>query len=215
MTPATSAREAILARIRAALPADRAPEPESITRTYKRAGNLPREACLDLLLDRLTDYESEILHVADESGLPAAIAQALQNAGETRLLADAAFPAAWLPAGVDVVIDRNLSIEAMNGIPAVVTTCEAAAASTGTILLVHHGAQGRRAITLLPDHHICLLHRSQVHELVPEALAAIAEHRGEPITTISGPSATSDIEMTRIRGVHGPRNLTVILYGAI
>jgi L-lactate dehydrogenase complex protein LldG len=103
----------------------------------------------------------------------------------------------------------------MNGIPAVITTCEAAAASTGTIFLVHHGAQGRRAITLLPDHHICLLHRAQVYELIPQALAAISAHRAESITTISGPSATSDIEMTRIRGVHGPRRLTVILYGGI
>ncbi len=79
---------------------------------------------------------------------------------------------------------------------------------------MHEGAQGRRALTLLPDHHICLVRRDQVFELIPEALAAIAAKGALPITTISGPSATSDIEMTRIRGVHGPRRLTVILYGS-
>jgi L-lactate dehydrogenase complex protein LldG len=215
MTPTLTAREEILARIRAALPSDRGHEAADISRTYTRAGNLNREACLNLLLDRLADYESEILHVAEESGLPAAIAQALDNAHEQRVLVDAAFPADWLPQGFDIIVDNELSIQAMNGIPAVITTCEAAAASTGTIFLVHHGAQGRRAITLLPDHHICLLHRAQVYELIPQALAAISAHRAESITTISGPSATSDIEMTRIRGVHGPRRLTVILYGGI
>ncbi|HEY0309186.1 MAG TPA: LUD domain-containing protein [Acidobacteriaceae bacterium] len=215
MSASPSAREEILSRIRAAVPADRSDEPENITRTYQRIGSLRRETCLDLLLDRLADYESEILHVAEESGLPAAIAQALNNAHEHSVLVDPSFPAAWLPQGFDIVPDNNLSIHAMNGIPAVVTTCEAASASTGTIYLVHGGPQGRRAITLLPDHHICLLNRSHVYELVPEALAAIASHSSEPITTISGPSATSDIEMTRIRGVHGPRHLTVILYGRI
>jgi L-lactate dehydrogenase complex protein LldG len=105
------------------------------------------------------------------------------------------------------------SIDELNPMQAVVTTCEAAIASTGTILLVHGGAQGRRAITLLPDHHICVLRRDQVFELVPETWESIAAQSAKPITTISGPSATSDIEMTRIRGVHGPRRLTVILYG--
>jgi len=215
MSASPSAREEILARIRTALPADPGHETEAIVRTYKRKGSLSRAACLDLLIERLTDYEAEIIHVAEEAALPAAIAQALNNAHEQRILVAPSFPAAWLPQGFDIVPDNNLSIHEMNGIPAVVTTCEAAAASTGTIFLVHGGPQGRRAITLLPDHHICLLHRSQVYELVPEALAAIAPHSSEPITTISGPSATSDIEMTRIRGVHGPRHLTVILYGGI
>jgi L-lactate dehydrogenase complex protein LldG len=215
MTPAPSALEEILARIRAALPADRVNEAEKISRTYNRTGDLDREACIDLLLDRLADYEAEILHVAEESGLSAAITQALNHAHEQRVLVDAEFPTDWLPEGFDIVVDHELSILDMNGIPAVVTTCEAATASTGTIFLVHHGAQGRRAITLLPDHHICLLHRAQVYELIPETIAAIAGHRSESITTISGPSATSDIEMTRIRGVHGPRRLTVILYGRI
>jgi L-lactate dehydrogenase complex protein LldG len=114
---------------------------------------------------------------------------------------------------MDVVVDTQLSIEELDTVGTVVTPCEAVVASTGTILLVHDGAQGRRAITLLPDHHICIVKREQVFEMVPEAIAAMGARSRMAITTISGPSATSDIEMTRIRGVHGPRRLTVVLYG--
>ncbi|MEO6802993.1 MAG: LUD domain-containing protein, partial [Granulicella sp.] len=85
----------------------------------------------------------------------------------------------------------------------------------GTIFLVHGGAQGRRATTLLPDHHICIVRRDQVYELIPETLAVLGAKSTHPITSISGPSATADIEMTRIRGVHGPRRLTGILYGTL
>jgi L-lactate dehydrogenase complex protein LldG len=212
---AMTAREAILSRVRAALPlAKNGVEAHAaISRSYERRGKLDREACLDLLKDRLLDYDAEVLEVGDDAGIAAAVIRALNHAGETRVLAAEAFPKSWLPAGVDVVVDTQLPIKAIEGIPAVVTTCEAAIASTGTIVLVHEGAQGRRAITLLPDHHICIVARSQVFELVPEAMEAVAAKSHMAITTISGPSATSDIEMTRIRGVHGPRRLTVVLYG--
>jgi L-lactate dehydrogenase complex protein LldG len=134
------------------------------------------------------------------------------KASEERVVVATEFPQRWLPAGFAFTVDRELGIEQLDTMQAVVTTCEAAIASTGTILLIHEGAQGRRAITLLPDHHLCLVRREQVLELVPEAWESIAAKGAQPITTISGPSATSDIEMTRIRGVHGPRRLTVILY---
>jgi L-lactate dehydrogenase complex protein LldG len=150
--------------------------------------------------------------IESESELPAAIATALTKAGEERVVIAAEFPQPWLPAGFAFTVDRELGIQQLDSMQAVVTTCEAAIASTGTILLIHEGAQGRRAITLLPDHHLCLVRREQVLELVPEAWESIAAKGAQPITTISGPSATSDIEMTRIRGVHGPRRLTVILY---
>jgi L-lactate dehydrogenase complex protein LldG len=206
-----TAREEILARIRAALPH----EDDQATVTapaYDRKGSLGREACLELLRDRLLDYDADVVDLADENELPAAIAAALRKAGEERVVVAPAFPSAWLPQGFAFTVDHALSIDELNPMQAVVTTCEAAIASTGTILLVHGGAQGRRAITLLPDHHICILRRDQVFELVPEAWESIAAQGAKPITTISGPSATSDIEMTRIRGVHGPRRLTVILY---
>lgn len=213
----SSAKEEILARIRVALPpaVDGAEAHAAIPRGYERRGELDREACLHLLKDRLLDYDAEILEVESEAEIAGAVESALEHAGERRLLVADAFPKAWLPAGVEVVVDTHLPIAEMDGITTVATTCEAAIASTGTILLVHEGAQGRRAITLLPDHHLCVVRRDQVLELVPEAIEAIAGRSRLPITTISGPSATSDIEMTRIRGVHGPRRLTVILYGAV
>jgi len=208
MTP----REEILHRIRTALPTP--PQPVTIPRAYHRIGTLTPDARIHLLIDRLVDYDTEIIHASTESDIPEAIAKALTAAAETRAITPAAFPTNWLPSGFDITIDHALPKDQIEGIPAVITTCEAAVAATGTIFLVHTGAQGRRIITLLPDHHIILLHHNQVYELLPEALAAVRPHATAPLTTISGPSATSDIEMTRIRGVHGPRRLTVILYGA-
>jgi L-lactate dehydrogenase complex protein LldG len=212
-----SAKEEILARIRAALPvaADGAASYAAIPRSYARRGGLDRESCLHLLKDRLLDYDAEILEVESEAGIAGALQSALEHAGERRLLVAEAFPKTWLPQGAEIVVDTHLPIAEMDGITTVATTCEAAIASTGTILLVHEGAQGRRAVTLLPDHHLCVVRRDQVVELVPEAIETIAASSRLAITTISGPSATSDIEMTRIRGVHGPRRLTVILYGAV
>jgi L-lactate dehydrogenase complex protein LldG len=213
----SGAKEEILARIRAAIPvaADGAASYAAVPRSYARRGRLDREACLHLLKDRLLDYDAEIFEVESEAEVAGAVQSALQHAGERRVLAAEAFPKAWLPEGAEVVVDTHLAIAEMDGITTVLTTCEAAIASTGTILLVHEGAQGRRAITLLPDHHVCVVSRNQVVELVPEAIEALAERSRLPVTTISGPSATSDIEMTRIRGVHGPRRLTVVLYGAL
>jgi len=212
-----TAREEILATIRTALhvqASDPAASHARIPQDYVRSGQLTREARLDFFIDRLVDYDTEIIQVTSDVAIPAAIGEALVRAHEERALVAPAFPTRWLPAGFDFRTDQNLPTSQIEGVPAVVTTCEAAVAASGTILLVHEGAQGRRVLTLLPDHHICLVRRDQVFEVLPEALAAIEGKASLPITTISGPSATSDIEMTRIRGVHGPRRLTVILHGA-
>jgi L-lactate dehydrogenase complex protein LldG len=212
-----TAREEILARIRAATPHSAAAIPDAPlpAPAYQRKGSLSREACLELLRDRLLDYDADVVDAEDESDLPAAIAEALSKAREQRVVVAAEFPQQWLPEGFTLSMDNALALEELDTMQAVVTTCEAAIAATGTLILVHGGAQGRRALTLLPDHHICLLRRAQVHELVPEAWETLATKSALPITTISGPSATSDIEMTRVRGVHGPRRLTVILYGRL
>ena len=210
-----TAREEILATIRAALQvqaSDPAASHARVALSYDRHGKRDNHARLELFLDRLLDYDTVVLQIDAPAEIPAAIAEALRRANDTSLLAAPGFPSAWLPAATSITLDDNLPNAILDRAPAVVTTCEAAVASTGTILLVHGGAQGRRVITLLPDHHICLVHRDQVFELLPEALAAIAGSATRPITTISGPSATSDIEMTRIRGVHGPRRLTVLIY---
>ena len=212
-----TARDVIRARIRAATPHSAAAIPDAPlpAPAYQRKGSLSREACLELLRDRLLDYDADVVDAEDESDLPAAIAEALSKAREQRVVVAAEFPQQWLPEGFTLSMDNALALEELDTMQAVVTTCEAAIAATGTLILVHGGAQGRRALTLLPDHHICLLRRAQVHELVPEAWETLATKSALPITTISGPSATSDIEMTRVRGVHGPRRLTVILYGRL
>jgi L-lactate dehydrogenase complex protein LldG len=218
MSAPITAREEILGRIRAALPGASTGVEAShavIARDYARNGTLDRRPCLALFIDRLVDYDTQVVELTDEMELAGAIEDVLREAAEDRLLVPATFPQQWLPRGAAVEVDHNLTTEQMERAQAVLTTCEAAVASTGTIILVHDGAQGRRAITLLPDHHLCVVRRDQVYELVPEALAAMAEQSARPITTISGPSATSDIEMTRIRGVHGPRRLTVLLYGRL
>lgn len=212
------ARQEILSRIHAALTEkarDIVGSHASIPRVYQRFGRLDAQARIELFIDRLRDYNSEIIQVETEGELPAAISLVLQDAGERRVIADPEFSSAWLPVGTSLLLDNGLSTAEIDTAQIVLTTCETAIASTGTIILIHGGAQGRRAITLLPDHHICLVRRDQIVELVPEAFQVIASQSARPMTTISGPSATSDIEMTRIRGVHGPRYLTIILYGQI
>ena len=217
-TSSNSSREQILRRIADALPGragDIAASHAGIARRYQRLGVLSREECLELFIDRLLDYDAEVLQVEDEGAISQAVAQALAVRGEQSLLAVEALPSGWLPFSVKINRDSQLTKAQLALELAVITTCEAAVASTGTIFLVHEGSQGRRVMTLLPDHHICLVRRDQVHEDLSHALADIGPNSRKPITTISGPSATSDIEMTRIRGVHGPRRLSVVLYGPL
>ena len=208
------AREEILERVRTALGAVAADPAQSyarIARDYRSSEGLAPEACIEHFLDRLVDYDAEILHTANEGEIAGAVAQAMQQAGERSLLVANTLPGTWIPEGFDVRRDDGLNTAQIEGVDAVLTTCEIAVASTGTIFLVHVGAQGPRVLTLLPDHHLCVVRRSQVVGTVPEAIRALGLRLGQAVTTISGPSATSDIEMTRIRGVHGPRRLTVIL----
>lgn len=182
-----------------------------IPRTYNRAGTLPHETMLELFYDRLRDYDAEILFT-DEAGIPNAVTQALEEAGETLLLVPAGVSEDWLPlGGVRILRDHSLSVPELDEARCVLTGCTVAIAMSGTVLLQHGSEQGRRAATLLPDHHICVIRKDQVVETIAEALPRLTKYRTAPITTIAGPSATSDIEMTRIRGVHGPRRFTAIL----
>lgn len=218
----SGAREAILDTIRSQLVRDpdisatqRDESPETayarIPRTYTRQGTHSDHDRQELFLDRLRDYDAELLFT-DESGIHNAVSQALQEAGETLLLVPAGVPESWLPQqGVEVLRDHSLDLVALNSPRVVLTGCTVAIAMSGTVLLQHGAEQGRRAATLLPDHHICVIRRDQVVETIAEALPHLTEYRTAPITTIAGPSATSDIEMTRIRGVHGPRRMTAII----
>jgi L-lactate dehydrogenase complex protein LldG len=216
----TDARFTVLDTIRRQLEADPDVEmligesPEAayarIPRTYQRTANLNREETLELFYDRLRDYDSELIFT-DEAGIAEAVAYAMRETNETLLLVPADIPQEWLPRnGVEVRRDFDLSLQPLEEPRVVLTPCTVAIAMSGTIILEHSDGQGRRAATLLPDHHICVIWRNQVVETIAEALQRIT-HRTSPITTIAGPSATSDIEMTRIRGVHGPRRLTAII----
>ncbi len=194
----TEAKAEILRRIRTAL-ADR-PAPAPVARTYRTAGSVPAD--VEQFVERLVDYKATV-----HRGEPALLAGILRGRGVSRIVVPDGFPDEWLPA-VDV-LREPLSIEALDGADGVLTTCAVAVAETGTIVLDAGPGQGRRALTLVPDYHLVVVRSDQVRAIVPDAVAALDPTR--PLTWISGPSATSDIELNRVEGVHGPRTLDVLL----
>lgn len=211
-----SSREAILDRIRAATrlvasdPVRLAADYEALPRPYIRAGKLSREECIKLLIERLREYDAEVVE-CEPGAAAATIASQLAGSGRHRFLAPPGLPAEWLAAGIDWKIDHELSTDEINGAEGVVTAAFCAVADSGTIVLHHSHQEGRRVITLLPDWHLCIVRASQVVETLPEYFARCSSPLPPLVTWISGPSATADIEMTRIKGVHGPRFLHVVL----
>lgn len=201
-----SAREDILGRIRDANAAAGSPAAAEPPRDYRAKGEHDPGApeLLHLLRDRLVDYQATVVD-AQEDAIPAAIGKALHGSDGT-VLVPPGLPAGWCPDGVPD--DGQTPVE-LDGFAAVVTACAAACAETGTIVLDASPDQGRRAITLVPDVHVCVVRTEQVVQTVPELLARLDP--GRPTTFISGPSATSDIELERVEGVHGPRTLVVVL----
>lgn len=206
-----TAREEILERIRNAAggpPVPRAADYAALERTYDQQGTLDLEARLKLFTERLIDYDA-VVYRCDPSGLPAAITEAMTARGKRSLVIPPNLDASWLPDGVEFVRDRDFAHDDLDRREGSLTGCTAAIAATGSIVLGHGPNEGRRALTLIPDYHLCVVFAQQVVELVPEGIRQLA---GCPtVTTISGPSATADIEMTRIKGVHGPRSFDVIL----
>jgi L-lactate dehydrogenase complex protein LldG len=212
----SDARAEILARIRSALvdvPASERPADVPVAREYRRADGRLRDELVTLFAERVGDYRAQVQRVA-AAGLPKAIIDACSGQGLQRLAVPPGLPEAWLPDGVELVSDEGLSAAELDRIDGALTGCAAAIAETGTIVLDGGALSGRRALTLVPDHHICVVSVAQIHGQIAEALAAVAaavtEQRA-PITFVSGPSATSDIELERVEGVHGPRNLTVLI----
>ena len=212
----TNDRTLILNRIRRALrdiPAEETPADVPVPREYRRShatGDL-----VALFAERAADYRADVTRT-DEQNLPAVIARVLGRRGIRVLVAPPRFPAAWQaewPAGTDgrdVIGDEPpLTVARLDASDGVITTAALAIAETGTIVLDGGPSQGRRALTLLPDYHLCIVRADQIAADVPDAV-----HRLDPVrptTMISGPSATSDIENTRVEGVHGPRTLEIII----
>jgi L-lactate dehydrogenase complex protein LldG len=213
----SDARAEILRRVRGALmdvPPDERPSDVPVAREYERGGRAGRSGVVELLEDRLRDYRAEVRRVAGPS-VARAIGDACRSLALTRVAVPPGLPAEWLPVeGVELVEDHGLSARELDAIDGALTGCAVAIAQTGTLVLDGQGPSGRRLLTLVPDNYVCVVAADQVVESVPEALARVApavrEH-GLPITLVSGPSASSDIELTRVEGVHGPRNLLVVI----
>jgi L-lactate dehydrogenase complex protein LldG len=206
VTASGEARDAVLERIRSAL-GDPSPA-VAIPRDYERA--LPAGTdIVELFVERVGDYRANV-HRTTAAGLPAAIAAILAEHVATRIAVPSGIPVEWL-AGSQVERvgdDPPLSFGDLDGLDGVVTACAVAIAETGTIVLDGGPDQGRRALSLLPDLHVCVVLAAQLVGSLREALARLQPTR--PQTWISGPSATSDIELQRVEGVHGPRRLDVV-----
>lgn len=217
-----SSRADILARIRTALgtgPAANGPAgvPRPTLPAYRTRAEASPDELASLMSDRLTDYGCTVYR-ADPGDLLATVTAALTRRGARQILVPAGLrlpglpdPTSieGLPHGAGITTDDGRPPAELDAFDAVITSAALAIAETGTIVLDGSPGQGRRALTLIPDYHLCILQSDRIVALVPEALGRLDPQR--PLTWISGPSATSDIELDRVQGVHGPRTLDVIL----
>jgi len=210
-----SSRDVILGRVRRAIAdvrQDDTPYEQAVDRSYLREHGARSVAeTVDLLAENLADYRA-IVHHCDADGLASTIAGLLAERGSASVVVPAGLDEAWLAAtDVTRVPDRlDSTPHELDAVDSVVTACAVAIAETGTLVLDGSPDQGRRRTTLVPDHHICVVRvPDQVVSSVPQALERLDPAR--PLTWISGPSATSDIELDRVEGVHGPRTLEVVL----
>jgi len=209
MPEATNAREAILNRIRtannAAKATTRTAEYQNIERNYQQTTALDRETILKTFLDHLHEYDAHIFETKPDT-LSTTIAEVLKSNNQKSVIAADNFPEENLPTGYTWQRESQSTKDQLNTAVGAIASCEVAIAHTGTIIL-----RDTRQLTLLPDRFLCVVYENQIVDTVPEAMAKLEPYKAEPLTFISGPSATADIEMTRIRGVHGPRFLDVIV----
>jgi len=182
----------------------------AIERRYRRKATRSREAMLELLEDRLRDYDARVVRVRLAEVAAGATRMLLERRVQ-RMVVPAGLAAGWLPDGVEFVVDEGLAAVELDAVDGVMTGATLAIAETGTVVLQNVAGQGRRAVTLVTDYHLCVVRVADVVETVPEAMDRLQATAGLATTFVSGPSATADIEMTRIKGVHGPRFLDVIL----
>jgi L-lactate dehydrogenase complex protein LldG len=203
------ARAEMLARVRRAL--GEAPRVLEVPRSYRGVGEAGIADPVALFCERVAEYEATVHRVAP-GGVAALVAERARALGARRIATPPGLP--WHPEDLELVVDDPpLAARALDGVDGVLTGCALAIADTGTIVLDGAGTSGRRALSLVPDLHLCVVDAVQVVAGVPDAIAALAEEiaKGRPLTLVSGPSATSDIELRRVEGVHGPRTLEVIV----
>jgi L-lactate dehydrogenase complex protein LldG len=208
---AQSSRERVLERIRKAN--RRAADPQQlIPRGYDRSSSRTVDKILELFEERLRDYDARVFPVLREE-IAAKTAEILSAGNRRRIAVPPGIPAAWEPGTVEWIVDgvgdHELSIDTLNAVDGVMTAATVGVAISGSIVLQHGPAEGRRVLTLLPDYHLCVVEATQIVGTLPEAFARLDMTR--PVTFVSGPSATADIEMIRVKGVHGPRFLDVLL----
>jgi L-lactate dehydrogenase complex protein LldG len=201
----SGARDDVLARVRAALRDVPRDEP-SVAPPYEPppgSGDDP----VARFVERLSDYRATVRDAAD---VAAAVTRVCAEQGARRLGVPVGLPPEWRPDGVELVADEGLSAGELDALDGALTGCALAIAETGTIVLDAGERSGRRALTLVPDLYLCVVEAAQVVATVSQAFRALEGARG-PFTLVSGPSATSDIELDRVEGVHGPRRLEVLL----
>lgn len=202
------ARDVVLSRIRSALAAAPTAGPVDLSRDYRRSLDLGQDGLVALFAERVADYGVTVRHTTP-ARLAADVARVCRERGARRLAVPTDLPKAWRPEGVELLADAGLTGAELDAVDGALTGSALAIAETGTIVLDCGAAQGRRALTLLPDLHLCVVRAADVVGTVPEAFDRIQVER--PVTFVSGPSATSDIELTRVSGVHGPRRLDVFV----
>lgn len=212
-------REAILARIRAALADVRdaglqeGGSATEVRRGYRRRAPENPGSLVEAFVERVRDYRAHVERVSPAELLRCVSARCREN-GIAQLLAPPSLARAVTLEGVELIADSGLPVGDLDRIGAALTGCALAIAQTGTIVLDAGERCGRRALTLVPDRHLCVVESDQIVGLLPEAfdrLAASASVAHRPITFVSGPSATSDIELSRVEGLHGPRQLLVFV----
>jgi L-lactate dehydrogenase complex protein LldG len=199
----SAARDEILARVRTALPSPT--ENETPPRNYRRRGDRDERQRIALLTERLEDYGARVERVSLDGVGP----MVGKIVGDARIGVPPAWPAAWRPSGA--VEDGGLPVRELDKLDGALTGCALAIAETGTLVLAGGRGEGRRALTLVPDLHVCVVRAEQIVETVPEAFDRLERQDRPLLTFVSGPSATSDIELSRVEGVHGPRSLVVVI----